>query len=429
MMDKIFKFKQEKDVKRYYEKIGLKFNPFPLGGEPSKDQPYIIISEEVTNEITEFIDSVTASKKWQGLSLIGNNGTGKTRLLFLLESNTNNQLKYANAVYVNDPPASPVDFFSKIINSCDLDELTQIITNNVAHEDNLLNIIKSNLSTQSTFALKSTAVISDEKNLISDVSDYLKEKIPYDENIRKGYSALIVHYIISNTLRDLDIEVPSLENTAISDINTIKRFLAGQNVSNSLISKLGIKPVTVDNGFMEKTLFPSFLDYNRMADKSYVYALIDEFQFVIDNASKTKITSMLNMIIAVAQTNFNGFGMVLSCLPDSWNYAIRISNSFSERFNKQISMPSLTKKVAIKMVTEYLNYGRIERSEELNPFNEDAILKILEFNHYNPRDFLKNMGSILDTFVQDDKSEIIDLGFVRDFMKHHEHEAGLSLWF
>ena len=85
MMDKIFKFKQETDVKKYYEKIGLKFNPFPLGGEPSKDQPYIIISEEVTSEITEFIDSVTASKKWQGLSLIGNNGRSE-RYISVLSS-------------------------------------------------------------------------------------------------------------------------------------------------------------------------------------------------------------------------------------------------------------------------------------------------------------------------------------------------------
>ena len=428
-MNKTFEFQQDEDIKNYYEKVGLKFNPFPIGGEPSKDYPYIEISKEITKEITEFVDAVTATKRWQGLSLIGDNGTGKTRLLFLIESEINSQLKYANAIYVNEPPADPIKFFQKIIQSCDFDNLTQIISNKPINQEKFLEIINNNIVKRPTLSGDKIITISDERNLVQDMAKYLKALLPLDENIRKGYSVLIIHNIISNKLRDFG-DIPSLEDTSISEINEIKRFLAGDTVSNSLLNNLGIKPVKVNSNFIEKVIFPSFLNYNNMADKSVVFGLIDEFQFLIDNISKGKIISILNMIIAVAQTNASGFCMILSCLPDSWNYASRLSNSFSERFNRQVSMPPLNKEVAIEMAVKYLNFGRIEANEDLSPFTEDVIRKILEINIYNTRDFLKTMGQVLNMFVQDEKMDVIDIKFLKEVIKENQtNQPGLDIWF
>lgn len=428
-MNKTFEFQQDEDIKNYYEKVGLKFNPFPIGGEPSKDYPYIEISKEITKEITEFVDAVTATKRWQGLSLIGDNGTGKTRLLFLIESEINSQLKYANAIYVNEPPADPIKFFQKIIQSCDFDNLTQIISNKPINQEKFLEIINNNIVKRPTLSGDKIITIPDERNLVQDMAKYLKALLPLDENIRKGYSVLIIHNIISNKLRDFG-DIPSLEDTSISEINEIKRFLAGDTVSNSLLNNLGIKPVKVNSNFIEKVIFPSFLNYNNMADKSVVFGLIDEFQFLIDNISKGKIISILNMIIAVAQTNASGFCMILSCLPDSWNYASRLSNSFSERFNRQVSMPPLNKEVAIEMAEKYLNFGRIETNEDLSPFTEDVIRKILEINIYNTRDFLKTMGQVLNMFVLDEKMDVIDIKFLKDVIKENQtNQSGLDIWF
>ena len=296
-MNRTFVFQQDDEVKVNYEKVGLKFNPFPIGGEPSKYYPYIELSKKITEDISEFVNTVTATKRWQGLSITGVNGTGKTRLIFMMESEINNQLKYANAIYINEPPADPIKFFRKIIYSSDLDKLIQIIANNLKDQEKFLEIINNNIVKKSTLSGKKIASISDEKNLVKEFGKYLKDRLPLDENIRKGYSTLIIHNVISNKLRDLEIEVPSLENTSLSEIDEIKRFLAGDTVSSSVLSNLGIKPIKVDNSVMEKVIFSSFLDFNKMAGKSQVYALIDEFQFVIDNVSKAKIASILNMII------------------------------------------------------------------------------------------------------------------------------------
>lgn len=427
-MSQTFEFKQDDEIKNNYERIGLKLNPFPLGGEPSKEYPYIEISKQVTKEINEFVDTVNNTKRWQGFSLIGDIGIGKTRLMFMLESAINSQLKSANAIYVNEPPVDTIQFFQKIINSCDLDKLTQIITNNPKDYSKFFELLENNLVKKPTLSGEKIANISDEKKLVSDFGEYLKDKLPFDENIRKGYSALIIHYIVSNKLRERGIEIPSFEESPISHINEIKRFLAGENVSNSLLSGLAIKPLKVDNSTMEKIIFPSFLNYNKMADKRIVYVLIDEFQFVIDNVSKPKIMALLNMIIAVVQTNTTGFCLFLSCLPDSWNYATRISNSFSERFNKQVSMPPLGKDIAIEMAKQYLNSGRLKISNDLYPFTEDAVRKILEVKNYNTRNFLQMMGNILNEFVENKNVKLIDIGFVMDYIKKNQPEAGLQLW-
>ena len=423
-MTRIFELKQEEEILNSYKKFGLKSNPFPIGGAPLKDHPYVEISPKLTKEIVAFVDSVTATKKWQGLTIIGDNGTGKTRLLFSLENDINGQLKFANAIYVNDPPADPIKFFQKIVSSCDFDRLTQDIVN--AEKSTFINLFDKNLMKKTTLSGTKIANILDKKKLVTDFANYITDNLSSDINIVKAYSVLIIHHIISNLLKEKGLEI-SPDDFLISEIYEIKMFLAGERIPGPELANLGIKSVKIDTNYMEKKVFPAFLQYNKLAGKKVVYALVDEFQFVMDNVSKARIATLLDMIIAVAQSNPNGFCMVLSCLPDSWNYATRISNSFLERFNNQLNMPNLSKEAAIKLTKEYLNYGRIEESDEISPFDQDAIYKCLTVSQYNVRNFLQLMGTILNLFVES-KGEIIDIAFVRDTLKQIKSEIGLELW-
>jgi hypothetical protein len=423
-MTRIFELRQEEEILNSYQKLGLKSNPFPIGGAPLKDHPYVEISPKLTKEIVAFVDSVTATKKWQGLTIIGDNGTGKTRLLFSLENDINGQLKFANAIYVNDPPTDSIKFFQKIVSSCDFDRLTQDIVN--AEKPTFINLFDKNLMKTTTLSGTKIAEIVDIKKLVMDFTNYIKDSISSDINIVKAYSVLIIHYIISNLLKEKGIEI-SPDDFLVSEIYEIKRFLTGEKIPDSVLANLGIKYVKIDTNYIEKVVFPAFLQYNKLADKKVVYALVDEFQFVIDNVSKAKIATLLDTIIAVAQSNPHGFCMVLSCLPDSWNYTTRISSSFLERFNKQLNMPNLSKEAAIKLTKEYLNYGRIEESDEIFPFDQDAIYKCLTVSQYNVRNFLQLMGTILNLFVKSN-GQIIDIAFVRDTLKQIKSEIGLEIW-
>lgn len=425
-MSETFEFSQDEEVKRNFEKIGLKFNPFPIGGEPSREQPYVQISKDVTNQIVDFVDSVTSRKRWHGLSVIGDNGTGKTRLFFSLEENINRQLKYANAVYINDPPSDPVRFFQKVINSTNLDKLIHLIVNKPENGLEFEKIVDKNIKHQMTVTGLKKAQIADEKKLINDISIFLADKLKIDENLRKAYSILIIHFLALDIFKEKEIEF-SLKDSAISEINEVKRYVSGEPLQKSILDKLGLKNLNVGDSIMEKIIFPAYLEFNHFAGKEVVYILIDEFQFVIENVSKSKIASILEMIIATAQSNPSGFCMVLACLPDSWNYATRISNSFSERFSKQISMPPLKKEIALDMIKKYLDFGRIEDRDDLYPFNEEAVFKLLQLSQYNVRDFLILSGNLLNIFAQDEKAKVIDLSFVKDVLKSRK-DFGLDLW-
>jgi len=90
-------------------------------------------------------------------------------------------------------------------------------------------------------------------------------------------------------------------------------------------------------------------------------------------------------------------------------------------------MTNLSKEAAINLTKEYLNYGRIEKSDEISPFDRDAIYKCLTVSQYNVRNFLQLMGRILNLFVGS-KGGIIDIAFVRDTLKQIKSEIGLEIW-
>ena len=113
-MSEIFQFKQEEDLQGDYLKYNLENNPFPIGGQSLREYPYVNISEKVHKEILDFVNTLTTTKNWQGLPIVGDNGTGKTRLLFSLERDIKMQLASANVIYINNPPADPIKFFQKI---------------------------------------------------------------------------------------------------------------------------------------------------------------------------------------------------------------------------------------------------------------------------------------------------------------------------
>ena len=425
-MSEIFQFKQEEDLQGDYLKYNLENNPFPIGGQSLREYPYVNISEKVHKEILDFVNTLTTTKNWQGLPIVGDNGTGKTRLLFSLERDIKMQLASANVIYINNPPADPIKFFQKIIRSCDLDELTSLIVNRPENRSDFLKIINKHLIFQPTLVGKKIPKLENEKVVVSEISQRLNS-LDFDPNLRFAYSILIIRYIITDVLREEGIEV-ELGDYWQSEVEEIKRFIAGEKISSSILAKMGISPINVDESYMEKIIFPMFLKYNFAAGKSMVYALIDEFQFVIDISSKVKVTSILNMIVATSQTNSTGFCMVLSCLPDSWNYAGRLSNSFASRFRKPLPMPNLSKQVALIMIKEYLNYGRIEKNEGVSPFDEDAINMILQESKYNVREFLKISGAILNIFVAEKNSVSINVNFVKKIFTSTNKEGNLSIW-
>jgi hypothetical protein len=433
-MNEGLKFSSEDETSINYSKYGLKSNPFPLGGQASRISPYVEISEKVSTKVVEFVNSVTASREWQGLVITGDIGTGKTRLLYSIESNINSQLKYANAIYVNKPSVTPVDFFKKVISSCNFDELTNTIVHYGDNYSNLMKIINKNLSIRTDLSQNKYYNLKDEKGLVKEIESFFKDKININDDLRKGYSILIINKMFSEII-DLENVEYEFDDFWIEDMGDVREYLSGGGTTSKKMKLLGLSDYNISESIMEKIVFPCFLQFNNIGGKSLVYALIDEFQFVVDSPSKQKIISVLNMIVAVSQTNLKGLCMILSCKPESWYVASKLSDSFQDRFKNEISMPNLNKKTGLMLIFEYLNSGRlvqIEKKEKesdtaLYPFQTDAVNKILELSKYKVRDFLIDSGQILGKAVKENQ-ETIDIQFVNQYYRSQMKQATIELF-
>ena len=410
----VLKFEQEDIISAQLKKYGLKFNPFPVKGEVSRNAPYIEMSGEVNQEIEKFVNLVTSKKTWHGLVLQGDNGTGKTRLLYLLEQQLNSQLKYANAIYAHDPQSDPIKFFSNIIFSCDFDKLILLILNQGDNKKRIFEIIDKNLIITATISGTRTAKIQNIKKIVKEINNFFEPQLNISENLRLGYSVLILYHI----LKEEDKYKIISDNSTFSQTDEINWFLSGEQFQSSKLDKFGIIPFTkVDKKVMSRQIFNAFLKFNHLAGKTTIFVLYDEFNYVIDNISKTRIIQVLDMIIATIEANPTGFCMVLSCLVDSWKYSKRLSPSFSERFGSAISMPQLKHEKVLELTKAYLNYGRIKEDESIDPFTEEAIDRVLTLSLYNQREFLHTNSVLLGELITEKSLDKIDVKLVNRIMK------------
>jgi hypothetical protein len=431
-MSEDYEFDSESEISNNYSHFGLKCNPFPLGGLATPDSPFVPISEKVTKQVVQFVNSVSGAKDWQGLAITGNIGTGKTRLLFSIETSIKNKLPFSNAIYVNKPSSNPIGFFSKIILLCDFNHLTNSIIQN--NRPQLENIIKKNLIPRLDINGNKFFDIPNEIKLVNEINDFLSSDLKIDNNLRRAYSILIIGSILSEFIDEQNIEY-EFDEFWISEMEDVKQFISGKEIPSKKLKSLEISDLVVTEDTMETSIFPAFLKFNQIGGKKIVYALIDEFQFIADLKANQKIVNILNMIIAVSQTNSKGFCMILSCKPESWNFACRISDSFQDRFKNEIALPNLTKKVALKLIYKYLELERIKKipeteeikPEQIYPFNDDAINKILEKTRYNVRNFLIHSGFILDEAIKS-KKKVIDIEFVSNYFRGKIKGETISLW-
>ena len=421
-------FKQQNEIKDNFLKFGLKSNPFPMAGIAHREHPYTEISQKVNQDVVEFVDSMTLNKTWQGLVILGDIGTGKTKLLFFIENEINTQLTFANAIYTHDPSPDPIKFIQQIIRSGHIDDLTELIINNSDYYPDFVKIIKKYIRTTVDILGVKKGEIKDAPELITEISKLLVHKIKHDK-IRPAYSTLIVDYILKEEFKEtekIDIQLNEEWDLAIEGV---KCFLCGEQIPGSKLEYFKIQPyIKIDKTVMETEILPAFLEYNHLAGKEIIFAIIDEFNFITEKYSRARVIETLNIITSLSHSIPNGFCMLLSCTIDSWYVAERISPSFSNRFNRNISMPPLTKDGAIKLTKAYLDYGREKKDKDtIDPFTLESIEKILSYSDFKPREFLKLSGYVLDQFVNVAKSkDSIDIDFTNHSLKKYFEKGKLS---
>ena len=122
MSSRIFKFPTtttEVIVKKY-RRFNLEGNPFPMQGLASRETPFVPYPKEVIERINCFVTDSIDSKGYHGLPLVGDYGSGKTRLLFAIEKEITETVMGCNAIYIDEPPADIQLFYMRILNKINL---------------------------------------------------------------------------------------------------------------------------------------------------------------------------------------------------------------------------------------------------------------------------------------------------------------------
>ena len=124
MVDRIFTFPEKaEEVRRTYQRLNLETNPFPIQGLASRGTPFVPYPKRVIQTINIFATDAIGSMGYHGLPIIGDYGSGKTRLFFAIEKEIAEGIVGCNAVYIDEPPADIQLFYEKVLNKIDLESI------------------------------------------------------------------------------------------------------------------------------------------------------------------------------------------------------------------------------------------------------------------------------------------------------------------
>ena len=107
------------------------------------------------------------------------------------------------------------------------------------------------------------------------------------------------------------------------------------------------------------------------------FVFIDEMESIARLFPKDG-QSTLNSIRHLIDQNSSGLCTLFGCVPEVWQEVISEYHAFSERIGQEIALKPLTVEDVNELVEVYLNKSRIETTNGMVPFTEEAIEVILQ---------------------------------------------------
>lgn len=406
---KVFNFPEKAEVvKKNFQRFNLEDNPFPLHGLANRDTPFVPYPKKAIESINAFVTDAVRTKGYHGLPIVGDYGSGKTRLLFVIEEEITEGITGCNSIYVDDPPADIKLLYEKILNKAPLEDMLRGVS--LRYEEEIQKIIQKHLE-------KLPSLMGEEKYfvkgngiaLVKEVSEFLSKVVnsTAKKEITEAFAILLLDYfVLKITSTDAKMKV-SLVNSVISQTGAAQQFILGKKASKEIDKPLNFanKEITTTDVCLDA--FKLFVGLNRIAGINYLFLLIDEFEEIIEKKTNREILEFLNDFRSLINNNSTSdFAIIVSCTPEAWLKAIQLSPGFSERFAPAVDMPDLDPESAVKIVALYLESQRIKKSgkeDDVYPFDKDSILIILKKSNYKIRDFIKSCNTLLNTFSTSDE--------------------------
>jgi hypothetical protein len=403
----IFGNESHNEEEKKYEKLGIKFNPFPRSGTSninsgdSYNSFLVPIDSETENELNQFIGhSLTANvlepeDKFISATVVGDYGSGKTQflmyaryLLNIIESSSERQER-PYVIYIDNPGLNLLEFIGSIISKVGEENLKKYLWGNIIHNIKISPDLKNRLTP-----------FSDRGNLL-----FEEKTDPFSEDNIVSYKRFLdsfVRYIPTTVQRKkFDVEFKSILMTVLENetkdtvvAHYFYEFISGDFGINKTWEALTSGSLKQLNG-KEANIIKYVVKLIKKQGFTDFFILVDEFEDITEGRlTKTQIDNYVYNLRTLLDEQ-REWCLIFSMTPLALKKLKSVSPPLADRISSRtILLQNLNKEQAIFMVRNYINMAG--RSNSILPFTEDGIEYLKNKVEGNARRFLKIAFALIE---------------------------------
>lgn len=404
--DLLEEIRKKRKVKNPYQRFLLSDNPFPRSAiaDFTSESFFSRCRKKALVKIKKFLVYVYDSKKWAGLILRGEYGSGKTHIFYYVTNEVNRQLgalakDRVLAIYIENPKYSINSLYQDFMEKLGRDNFESqvaIVIEGIVEET------FKDLPRQRSLILKEEKVPQDSlsrlrrigkslpQHLKNQAWDILSKKLVSTELIQQGDFAKCLGILAC----DDDQEAR----------NVAWNFCIGKSLSKGEAKKLGLVSERLSEDEIIRYVFPSVIRILNKNGVGLIILFIDEFE-KIATKPRSFAFAFLENLRSLIDNNLNHFSMLFACVSESWDILSSISPGLSERMGEMVDLDPLDDSGAELLIEDYLKITRIQpyKGDSLFPFDRAAVREINRISKGSIRYILQNCHVILERALSSDE--------------------------
>jgi Cdc6-like AAA superfamily ATPase len=411
-----------KETKNPFEVYSLNRNPFPKSAiadeERARAEKFSRCRKNALKKMQSFIKTVYVSRRWSGLILKGEVGSGKSHTLFFVSNEVNRQLSdlerdSALAIYIESPKDSINELFQEIMEKIGrelfeaqslavIGEKAKVVLASHAHQQ----VFQKAEMPEQDPAIKLRKMW---KNLNPSSEGKVLDALTKELSNEK----VVQHRDFSRCL------VTLIMNQDSEKRNAAWRFCTGRTLTKSEARDFGLVSEKLSEDEIIRFVFPSVIQILNKNNVAMLFLFIDELEKMVSLPEK-KVKDFLEKIRSLIDNNLNGFSMIFSCQTESWDNLASNSPALSDRMSEIVDLDPLLTSDAVFLMEDYLATARLPSfdGKPLFPFSEAAVDKINQSSKGSIRYILQNCHTILEFAASStDTGKLISPQFVEKVLQ------------
>jgi Cdc6-like AAA superfamily ATPase len=427
LLDKIFNqsgqaLQVSEDKK--YQKVGLKFNPFPrsgttnINGSDLYNQKLIPVNDAVKDQIISFISHalndnyVNPEDKFISATITGNYGSGKTQLLMFIKyilgevATAHKGLKNPYVIYIDNPGVKLLEFIGSIIGRIGEENFKKFIWTKIIQVIKGASELRSQLA---RFETKGTQLFDINPDPYSDentisykrfLDAYVrqlatpKQRKDFDETFKK-ILLKVIEIEVSDTI------VAQYFYEIISDDYGVNK--TWEALSGGAIKQLDKKEAEIIRYIVRLIKEQGYSDF---------FILVDEFEDITEGRlTKVQVDNYVYNLRTLLDDH-REWCLLFAMTGQALKRLRSVSPPLADRItNRLINLQDLNSEEAEKIVANYLSVAKENIDGSILPFDNTGIKKLNQLVEGNARKYLKNCYFMVEKAVETGKA-IIDESFI-----------------